>query len=126
RPIAARVVGVSFTGFRRSLAASHSNKLSPLRRISEKILRRIIFRRAQSTRPKLWNGTDGSSPLQHTGTIDVCGRSFVKTSFVLLSPGSRNIRNISPKYYFEGRRKLFWGRGSPPGNLTRKATWGRE
>ena len=50
--------------------------------------------------PKLWNGTDGSSPPQRIGTIDVCGGSFVKTSFAPLSPGSRNIRKSTQRNIF--------------------------
>src|SRR5262249_10320909 len=48
--------------------------------------------KAQSTRPKPWNGTDGSSPPQHTGTIGVCGKSFGRMLFAQLSQSSKIFR----------------------------------
>src|SRR5262245_41366326 len=45
--------------------------------------------KARSTQPKPWNGTDGSSPPHHTGTIGVCGKSFGRMLFAQLSQGSK-------------------------------------
>src|SRR5262249_45619245 len=57
--------------------------------------------KAPSTLPKPWNGTDGSYPPQHTGTIDACGRSSGKTLFAQLSQGSK-YSEFPLKDYFLG------------------------
>src|SRR5215467_2576897 len=64
----------------------------------------------------------GSYQLQRTGTIDACGRSFVKTSFAQLSPSSRISRKFLQKLFLA----VPGSRGASPSPPPVRARWNAQ